>query len=344
MKLETITSNPTTISTSGTMVQSQHNTISAPISLPTCLVPMGTIGINVANMSTASVAVGPSSLFSHSYNSPFTYGMPTWTPTPNLATMPTTSGIPPSLFNPASFGMSHIPQPIPSLASGYHPSMSYLVHSGTTQIRYGNLRVPQHSGGYNPNKNYNPGSFNMPRRNTMGVGYNFQHSTPNWGTRDLPGIPFLDTLNLPELTKLTNYLLAHLPQWPPIHRKLPSDIPKFEGKPREDPSNHIMIFHLWCCSNSLLYDNIRLRLFQRTLTRVATKWYIELAPASFVDFSSITTTFLNHFQLLVCYETRMELLTSFKKNDSTHIFCHIHEWRQRRRMIKAKISRWFLVD
>ena len=45
----------------------------------------------------------------------------------------------------------------------------------------------------------------------MGVGYNVQHNTPNWGTRALPGIMFLATLNLPNLTKLTNDPVAHLP-------------------------------------------------------------------------------------------------------------------------------------
>lgn len=167
--------------------------------------------------------------------------------------------------------MSHIPQPIPSLASGYHPSTRYPAHSGTTQMRYGNFKVLQHNGVYNPNQNYNPGSFNLPRGNTMGVGYNVQHNTPNWGTRTLPGILFLATLNILDLKKLTNYSVAHLPQWPPIPMKLPSYIPKFEGKHGEDPSNHIMMFHMWCCSKSLLDDSIRLRLFQCTLTGVAAK-------------------------------------------------------------------------
>ena len=108
---------------------------------------MGTIGINVTNMATASAATGPSSLFSQSHNSTFTYGMPTWTPTPTVATIPMTLGIPSNLFNPVAFGMSHIPYPIPSLESGYHPSTSYPVHSGTTPTGYGNFRVPQHTGG-----------------------------------------------------------------------------------------------------------------------------------------------------------------------------------------------------
>ena len=63
----------------------------------------------------------------------------------------------------------------------------------------------------------------------MGVGYNVQHNTPNWGTGALPVIPFLDTLNLFDLTKLTNDLMAHLPQWIPIPTKFSLDILNFEG-------------------------------------------------------------------------------------------------------------------
>lgn len=151
-------------------------------------------------------------------------------------------------------------------------------------------------------------------------------------------------LNLLDLTKLTNDLVAHLPQWPPIPTKLPSDIPKFEGKSGEDTSNHVMTFHLWCCSNYLLDDSIGLRILMCTLTGVATKWYIELPPTSFTTFSSITTFFLNHFQLPIRYDTSTKLLTSFRQNDSMHTSNHIHEWRRRRRIIKEEIPSRFLVD
>ena len=77
--------------------------------------------------------------------------------------------------------------------------------------------------------------------------------------------------------------------------KLPSDIPKFEGKPGEDPSNHVMTYHLWCASNSILDDSIHLRLFQRTLIGLAAKWYIELPQATFYNFSQLATSFLTHF-------------------------------------------------
>ena len=104
--------------------------------------------------------------------------------------------------------------------------------------------------------------------------------------------PFLAVLNLPDLTKLTNDPIAHDPNWPPIPTKLPSDIPKFEGKQVEDLGNHIMTFHLWCSSNNIIDDTIRLRLFQRTLTGVAAEWYVEQPPVSHGTFSTLATAFL----------------------------------------------------
>ena len=94
--------------------------------------------------------------------------------------------------------------------------------------------------------------------------------------------------------------------------KLPSDIEKFNGKISKDPKNHVMNFHLWCSSNSLMDDSIRLWLFQRTLTGVAAKWYIELPQHSFWDFNALAMAFLTHFQLPIRYETTTDLLTSFR--------------------------------
>ena len=72
------------------------------------------------------------------------------------------------------------------------------------------------------------------------------------------------------------------------------------------------------------------------------KWYIELPQHSFVDFGSLETVFLTHFQLPIRYE----MGTSLWQNTSTHIFDHIHEWRRWRRIIKAPIldqllANWF---
>ena len=83
----------------------------------------------------------------------------------------------------------------------------------------------------------------------------YQHVEPNHQ------LLFVATLGLPHLSKLINDPIQHNHAWPPIIVKLPSDIPKFDGKQGYDPKNHVMTFHLWCSSNSLMDDSIRLRLF-----------------------------------------------------------------------------------
>ena len=134
------------------------------------------------------------------------------------------------------------------------------------------------------------------------------------------------------------------PSWPAIPVKLPSDIPKSDGKQGDDPKNHVMTFHLWCSSNSLMDDSIHLSLFQRTLTSMAVKWYIELPQPSFLDFISPVIVFLTHFQLPIHYEIGTDLINSLHQNTSTHILDHIHECRRRRRLIKAPISDQLLAD
>ena len=74
--------------------------------------------------------------------------------------------------------------------------------------------------------------------------------------------------------------------------KLPLDISKFKKKAGKCPQNHIMTFHLWCSSNSIVDDSIMLRLFQRTLTGVGSKWYIKLPQAKYPDFNSLAFMFL----------------------------------------------------
>ena len=105
------------------------------------------------------------------------------------------------------------------------------------------------------------------------VNQNYQGA---WHQPVQPRIPFLATLNLPNLSRLMNDLVSHNPSWLAVPKKLPSVISKFEGKAGEDPGEHVTTFHLWCSSNSLHDDSIRLRLFQRTLMVHAVKWYIEL--------------------------------------------------------------------
>jgi hypothetical protein len=105
--------------------------------------------------------------------------------------------------------------------------------------------------------------------------------------------------------------------------KFPSDITKFEGKPTEDPSDHVTTFHLWFSSNSLKDDSIQLHLFQHTLIGSAAKWFIELAHSRYSTFGELTMVFLNHFQLPVRYDADTELLANFEKTKEDHISDHI---------------------
>ena len=63
-----------------------------------------------------------------------------------------------------------------------------------------------------------------------------------WHRTTQPRIPFLTTLNLPDLSRLMNDLVSHGLAWSVVPNKLPSDIPKFEGKAGEDPSEHVTTF------------------------------------------------------------------------------------------------------
>ena len=65
-----------------------------------------------------------------------------------------------------------------------------------------------------------------------------------WHRPAQPRLPFLTTLNLPNLSRLMNDPVSHDLAWPAVPNKLPLDIPKFEGKVREDPSEHVTTFHL----------------------------------------------------------------------------------------------------
>jgi len=118
-----------------------------------------------------------------------------------------------------------------------------------------------------------------------------------------PQLPFLVMLELPDVSKLMNDPILHNPYWPPVPTKIPGDCPKFDGKAGEDPQAHVMTYNLWRSSNSWLDDSIWLRLFQRSLTGSAAKWYIELSRGSFQDFNSLEMAFLTHFQLPIRYET-----------------------------------------
>jgi hypothetical protein len=126
--------------------------------------------------------------------------------------------------------------------------------------------------------------------------------------------------------------------------KFPSDIPKFEAKPNEDPSDHVTTFHLWCLSNSLRDVSIQLCLFQHTLIGSATKWYIELDRSRYSTFGELSMVFLNHFQLPVRYDVVTELLANFEQKKADHILDHIQEWRRRKSSIKVPVPPAFLLE
>jgi hypothetical protein len=149
------------------------------------------------------------------------------------------------------------------------------------------------------------------------------------GTNHPPNIPipYLSSLKIPNLTKLMNDPILHDPTWPNMPTKLPLDILKFEGNLRKYPTNHVMKFHLWFSSNSIMDDSIHLRLFQRTLMGSLAKWYVDEKSGSHVTFKSLTKAFLSFFQLPVHHDTGLELLSDFIETNTIHIEEHIHEWR-----------------
>ena len=57
----------------------------------------------------------------------------------------------------------------------------------------------------------------------------YQYPQPN------QQLPFMATLDLPNLSILLNNPIHHDPSWPTIPVNLPLDIPKFYDKPSEDP-------------------------------------------------------------------------------------------------------------
>jgi hypothetical protein len=77
---------------------------------------------------------------------------------------------------------------------------------------------------------------------------------------------------------------------------------------------------------------------------MAAKWYLELPMNFLSDYGTLAMAFLTHFQLHIRYKTGTELLTCLRQSNYTHIFYHIHEWRKRRRLIKAQISDQLLAD
>jgi hypothetical protein len=151
-------------------------------------------------------------------------------------------------------------------------------------------------GPYNPEHGHgaykNPGWVAIPQQ---------QSFKGTWEKIPQPRLPFLPMPNLSNLSNLMNNPMCHDLSWPSIPNKIPSDIPKFEGRTGEDPGDHVTTFHLWFPSNSLNDDSIQLIFFQRTLMGVAMKCYINIPRGAYRTFNQLVLFFLNHFQLSVCY-------------------------------------------
>ena len=108
------------------------------------------------------------------------------------------------------------------------------------------------------------------------------------------------------------------------------------------PRNSLRIFHLWYSLNNIVDDTIRLRLFQRTLIGIVTKWYVEQPSATHGTFSALITAFLTYFQLPIHRDSGMKLLTHFRQTPTVHISDHLHKWRRRRSQANP-ISRMFCL-
>jgi hypothetical protein len=124
---------------------------------------------------------------------------------------------------------------------------------GSTSQGHPSTRSPLHG---STGTNSSQGGSTNPPSPLQGSGTQNTHTMIGINPPPPPHMPYLASLNIPDLTKLTNDPILHNPTWPAMPTKLPSDIPKFEGKVGDDPANHIMMFHLWCSSNNIMDDSV----------------------------------------------------------------------------------------
>ena len=151
-------------------------------------------------------------------------------------------------------------------------------------------------------------------------------------------------VNLWDLSNLINNPIFHDVTWPSMPTNRPSKIPKFKGKLGEDPSNHVMSFHLWFSSKRIIDDATHFRLFQRTHAEQAAKLYISEQTWAFTNFGVLAKAFLSFFQLPMQHDIGLELLTDFRKTTSTHIMDHIHKWNHLQALYKINVDPKFLLD
>lgn len=156
------------------------------------------------------------------------------------------------------------PQGIPNQSMGAPYSQNQMSQGGTAYNR-GNF-IPLYQ---NPHGNplYNTVSqincyttqpmYTMGNQMMGGAQSSSGHPSSPWSESGAPNsLPFLATLDIPNLYKLTNDPIYHNLQWSPIPHKIPIDIPKFDGKQGEDPGTHITTYHIWSVSNSMVDDSV----------------------------------------------------------------------------------------
>ena len=140
------------------------------------------------------------------------------------------------------------PSQYPWNATQAQTFMSYYESQPMTSQKAQNMYASHDHGyyqnlGQQPNFSWQSGASQT--RGSFFPGYNQQ-----------PKLSFLETMHLPDLTRLLNDHICHDLHWPPMPTKFPSNIPKFEAKPNEDLGDHVTTFHLWCLSNSLRDNSI----------------------------------------------------------------------------------------
>jgi len=75
-------------------------------------------------------------------------------------------------------------------------------------------------------------------KNTYQQGWNPQFGSPQRPCMSFSmKLPLLATLELYDVSRLTNDPIFHLPYYPLVPTKIPSNCPKFEGKYKEDPKS-----------------------------------------------------------------------------------------------------------
>jgi hypothetical protein len=65
---------------------------------------------------------------------------------------------------------------------------------------------------------------------------------------------------------------------------------------------------------------------------------------SHVTFESLAKAFLTFFQLPICHDNGLELLSNFKQTSTTYIFDRIHEWRRRHSLCKDETTKQQCLD